>query len=123
MCRRRDGVRFYTQAFGLTVGRRFGKDFVSCWDGGNGLPADEGSRHDRAGGDKRRYSPTGRPSIPTSSWTTWTKPFERAVAEGAILEARPRIPPMDGRHARRPFGHGFCLLQFNARGYDALTAA
>ena len=46
---------------------------------------------------------------------------ERAVAAGAKLEA----PAKDAAYGRiamlaDPFGHGFCLLQFNERGYDAL---
>lgn len=27
-----------------------------------------------------------------------------------------------GRHMADPFGHGFCLLDMNARGYDALVS-
>ena len=45
----------------------------------------------------------------------------RAVAAGATLEAPASDTPY-GRIAMLgdPFGHGFCLLQFNAQGYDAL---
>ena len=45
----------------------------------------------------------------------------RAVAAGAVLEARARDAPY-GRIAMLadPFGHGFCLLAFSAKGYDAL---
>jgi len=60
---------------------------------------------------------TGHRSTPTSSSTT----LERAVAAGAKLEA-PAKDAVYGRIAMLadPFGHGFCLLQFNERGYDAL---
>lgn len=46
------------------------------------------------------------------------------VGAGAKLEA----PPKDAAYGRiamlaDPFGHGFCLLQFNQQDYDALLAA
>jgi predicted enzyme related to lactoylglutathione lyase len=47
---------------------------------------------------------------------------ERAIAAGAILEGQ--IESFNwGRQATLsdPFGHGFCLLQFSALGYDAAT--
>jgi predicted enzyme related to lactoylglutathione lyase len=45
----------------------------------------------------------------------------RAVGAGAKLEA----PAKDTAYGRiamlaDPFGHGFCLLQFSDKGYDAL---
>ena len=47
---------------------------------------------------------------------------ERAVAAGARLENEPRSFNW-GRLATLsdPFGHGFCLLQFTNRGYDAVA--
>jgi predicted enzyme related to lactoylglutathione lyase len=46
----------------------------------------------------------------------------RAVAAGARLEHEPRSFEW-GRLAMLsdPFGHGFCLLQFTDRGYDAVA--
>ena len=53
------GERFYTAALGLTVGRRFGSDFVELL----GAPApiyllrkDAGTAIGPAGGDTRRYT-------------------------------------------------------------------
>jgi predicted enzyme related to lactoylglutathione lyase len=45
----------------------------------------------------------------------------RALAAGAILEHPTKEAPY-GRIAMLadPFGHGFCLIQFNAQGYAAL---
>jgi predicted enzyme related to lactoylglutathione lyase len=45
----------------------------------------------------------------------------RSVAAGARLEREPQDEPY-GRLAllADPFGHGFCLIEFNVRGYDAL---
>ena len=47
----------------------------------------------------------------------------RAEAAGARLE-RPIVARRWGRMANLgdPFGHGFCLLQFEGRGYDELLA-
>jgi predicted enzyme related to lactoylglutathione lyase len=46
----------------------------------------------------------------------------RALAEGATLERPIRAEPY-GRLANLadPFGHGLCLLELNARGYDAIA--
>jgi predicted enzyme related to lactoylglutathione lyase len=45
----------------------------------------------------------------------------RAETAGAVLE-RPVVERRWGRMANMadPFGHGFCLLQFQGRGYDEL---
>ncbi|MCP6335967.1 hypothetical protein NL449_28515, partial [Klebsiella pneumoniae] len=45
----------------------------------------------------------------------------RALAAGAVQEGATTDAPY-GRIAMfaDPFGHGFCLIHFNAKGYDAL---
>ncbi len=46
----------------------------------------------------------------------------RAVAAGAVLERD--VEHHDWGSIARfsdPFGHGFCLLRFTERGYDAIT--
>ena len=40
-----------------------------------------------------------------------------AIQEGATVDAPYGTLAMFGD----PFGHGFCLIQFNARGYDAIA--
>jgi predicted enzyme related to lactoylglutathione lyase len=49
---------------------------------------------------------------------------EKAIAAGAILEG-PIHSFVWGRQAclSDPFGHGFCLLQWRAGGYDAVALA
>lgn len=116
------GVRFYTQAFGLTVGRRFGSDFVELL----GWPAPvclltKGAGTVGAGGDKRRYSRHWTPVHPDIVVGDVDTAVEHAVGSGAKLE----VAAADTSYGRiamlaDPFGHGFCLLQFNERGYDAL---
>ena len=48
---------------------------------------------------------------------------ERARAAGAVIE-QPIASHAWGRIAMLadPFGHGICLLQFSALGYDAITS-
>jgi predicted enzyme related to lactoylglutathione lyase len=46
---------------------------------------------------------------------------ERATAAGAVIESPAKQTPY-GRIAMLadPFGHGFCFIEFNDRGYGAL---
>jgi len=119
------GVRFYTQAFGLGVGRRFGTDFVELL----GWPAPlylltKAPGTVGAGGDLRRYDRHWTPVHPDIVVDDVDAAVTRAVAAGAVLEAAARDAPY-GRIAMLadPFGHGFCLVQFNGQGYDALLKA
>ena len=114
--------RFYTAAFGLTVGRRFGADFVELL----GWPATvylltKPAGSVGAGNDVRRYERHWTPVHADIVVDDLDAAVERAVAAGARVEAAAKDAPY-GRIAMLadPFGHGFCLLQFNARGYDAL---
>ena len=117
-------VRFYTAAFGLKVGRRFGTDFVELL----GWPAPvylltKAAGTVGAGGDLRRYAKHWTPVHPDIVVDDVDAAVERAVGAGAKLEA----PAKDTAYGRiamlaDPFGHGFCLLQFNRHGYDALLS-
>jgi predicted enzyme related to lactoylglutathione lyase len=118
------GVRFYTAAFGLTVGRRFGTDFVELlgWPAAVYLLTKKAGTVG-AGGDLRRYERHWTPIHPDIVVEDVVAAVTRAVAAGARLEA----PAKDTAYGRiamlaDPFGHGFCLLQFNDKGYDALLA-
>ena len=118
------GVHFYTAAFDLKVGRRFGTDFVELL----GWPAPvylltKAAGTVGAGGDLRRYARHWTPVHPDIVVDDVDAAVGRAVGAGAKLEA----PAKDAAYGRiamlaDPFGHGFCLLQFNRQGYDALLA-
>jgi predicted enzyme related to lactoylglutathione lyase len=119
------GVRFYTAAFDLKVGRRFGTDFVELlgWPATVYLLAKDAGTVG-AGGDLQRYSRHWTPVHADIVADDLDIAVERAVGAGAKLEA----PPKDAAHEKiamlaDPFGHGFCLLQFNQQGYDALARA
>jgi predicted enzyme related to lactoylglutathione lyase len=116
------GVRFYTAAFGLEVGRRFGKDFVELlgWEAPVYLLTKPAGTVG-AGDDRRRYERHWTPFHLDVVVDDVDASVVRAVAAGAKLETPARDAPY-GRIAMLadPFGHGFCLLQFSAQGYDAL---
>ena len=116
------GVRFYTEAFGLTVGRRFGPDFVELlgWEAPVYLLAKPAGTVG-AGGDLRRYERHWTPFHLDIVVEDVDAAVTRAIGAGAKLEAPAKDAPY-GRIAMLadPFGHGFCLLQFSDRGYDAL---
>jgi predicted enzyme related to lactoylglutathione lyase len=119
-------IAFYTTALGLRVERRLF----------------DGSVAEMAGATSKMYLMAKPPGSPTSSrassvrdyrrhWTPVHLDFEvddvsaaveRAVAAGAKLEGDIQSFSW-GRHATLsdPFGHGFCVLQFSARGYDAVA--
>lgn len=114
-------IRFYTEAFGLEVGRRF-DGFAELL----GWPAplyllvkDAGTAG--AGGDKRRYERHWTPVHLDVLVDDVDAAVERAVGAGAVLE-RPATTAAFGRIAglADPFGNGVCVLKLGARGYDAL---
>lgn len=119
------GIAFYRDVLGLTPGRRLGKDWVEMLGAGAVI-------------DLLR-TPTGTPAsaaIPSvrrdfsRHWTPVHLDFvvpdldeaiARATKAGATLDREVQVRTY-GRMANMadPFGHGFCLLQMNGRGYDAL---
>ena len=120
------GIAFYTAALGLTVGRRFGADFVELL--GRDAPIyllekKAGTVIGPAGGDVRRYSRHWSPIHPDFAVADLDAAIARAVAAGAVQEGETCAAPY-GRLAMfaDPFGHGFCLIEFNAEGYDAIVS-
>ena len=121
------GETFYTAALGLTVGRRLGEGAVELLGAGAPIYLLEkagGSRIGPGGGDVRRYERHWTPvhlDIVVSDMAT---AIDRAVAAGAVQEAATQ----DAAYGQLalfadPFGHGFCLIAFNAAGYDAIATA
>lgn len=113
---------FYTEAFGLTVGRRFGTAFVELlgWPAPVYLLTKQAGTLG-AGADRRRYERHWTPVHIDVVVDDVDAAVERALRAGAILE----VPASDAPYGRiamlvDPFGHGFCLLAFSEKGYDAL---
>ncbi len=122
-----DALSFYTRAFALHIGRRFGNDGVELLGGPAPIyllakaPGTTATPQVRDRRDYRRH------------WTPlhldWVvddldAALARAIAAGARVEQPPSTHAW-GRIAllADPFGHGFCLLQFLGRGYDEISSA
>jgi predicted enzyme related to lactoylglutathione lyase len=117
-------IGFYTEGLGLRVGRRFDAGFVELVGAEAPLyllKKAVGSKPFEGAEERRHY---------TRHWTPLHFDFvvddldsavARALAAGAVLEAAPSQHTY-GRLAllHDPFGHGFCLLQFQGKGYDEL---
>jgi predicted enzyme related to lactoylglutathione lyase len=118
-------VRFYGNAFGLRVGRRFGTFGAEML--GSSVPI------------YLLVKQAGTPAADTMSqvrnyerhWTPTHLDFvveevegavQKAVQAGARLE-KPIVTHKWGRLALMadPFGHGFCFIQFLGRGYDEIA--
>jgi lactoylglutathione lyase len=119
-------IRFYTEAFGLRVGRRFGEDFLELM----GAPVPIYLLANRAG--TAPFSGADGARTYTRHWSPLHLDFvvddmelalARAERAGATREGPVRQEPY-GLLATLsdPFGHGFCLLEFRGPGYDALLS-
>lgn len=115
---------FYVAALGLMVGRRFDDGFIELL--GTDAPIyllekEPGTSIGPAGGDVRRYDRHWSPIHFDLAVTDMDAAVARALSAGAVQEGEMVEAPY-GRLAMfaDPFGHGFCLIEFNARGYDAL---
>jgi predicted enzyme related to lactoylglutathione lyase len=118
-------VGFYTAALGLAVGRRFGRDAIELVGAeapvyllvsASGTPPFPGA------GTVRDYGRHWTPVHLDFAVDDLEEAVRKAVAAGATVEA-----PIGGRKWGRiallsdPFGNGFCLLQFQGRGYDEIA--
>lgn len=119
------GIAFYTEAFGLEVGRRFDPGFVELV--GRDVPIyllckDAGTPIGPEGGDSRRYERHWSPVHADFVVEDIEAAIARALAAGAVQEGETCDAPY-GRLAMfaDPFGHGFCLIQFSAAGYDSIA--
>ena len=116
---------FYEAALGLAVSRRFDDDFVELK--GATIPVyllrkDAGSAIGPAGGDTRCYERHWTPIHPDFVVDDLNEAAARATAAGAVQEGE-TCEAEYGRLAMfaDPFGHGFCLIEFNEEGYDAIA--
>ena len=117
-------VAFYTTALDLRLTRRLFGGSVAELEGATStiqlLLKPAGSRPAPSVSISRAYDRHWTPVHLDFVVADITQAVERAVRAGAILEGA--IEARDwGQLAKLsdPFGHGFCLLQFSQRGYDA----
>lgn len=119
------GVRFYTGAFDLRVGRRFGADAAELL----GAPAPIYLLSKPAGSAPFAGAAQGRDYA--RHWSPVHLDFVVEDLEAAVQRAEAAGAAREGEIAERswgrmalmhdPFGHGFCLLQFQGRGYDEIA--
>jgi predicted enzyme related to lactoylglutathione lyase len=119
------GITFYTQAFGLRLGRRLGADWAELLGGSSPIDllanargtAPLGEAHPQRRDYHRHWTPVHIDFVVQGIDAA----VQRAVASGAKLE-RPIADRRWGRMASLadPFGHGIDLLEFKGRGYDEI---
>ena len=119
-------IEFYRAAFGLHLGRRLFDGSVAEMRGASSmiylLAKPAGSPTSRQASSVRDYHRHWTPVHLDFEVEDIGTAVERAVAAGARLEDETRsfswgqLAPLSD-----PFGHGFCLLRFSGRGYDAVA--
>lgn len=120
-----EAIRFYSAAFGLRIGRRFGTFGVEMLGGpapiyllvkDTGTPAAETTSQVR--GYDRHWTPVHLDFVVENIEDA----VQKAVQAGARIE-KPIATQKWGKLALMadPFGHGFCFVQFLGRGYDEIA--
>lgn len=118
-------IRFYSAAFGLRTGRRFGAFGVEML--GSQAPIyllvkETGTQAADTTPDVRRYERHWTPVHLDFVVDEIDSAVQTAIDAGARLE-KPVATQKWGKLALMsdPFGHGFCFLQFLGRGYDEIA--
>lgn len=118
-------VGFYSTAFGLRIGRRFGAFGIEMLGSSTpiyllvkkaGTPASDTTSQVRS--YERHWTPTHLDFVVEEIEGA----VQKAVQAGAWLE-KPIATHKWGKLALMadPFGHGFCFVQFFGRGYDEIA--
>ena len=121
------GIEFYRRALGLRLGRRFGTFGAELLGGSSALyllAKPSGSLPAAGATGARDYRRHWTPVHLDIVVDDIEDAARRAEAAGALPEGGIERHVW-GRIAQfaDPFGHGFCLLQFDGRGYDAIATA
>lgn len=118
-----EAERFYTAAFGLRAARRFGDEGLELL--GAGVPVyllrkPPGTL--AAAAAVRDYARHWSPVHCDVAVEDLDAALERALRAGARQEGEPRTADW-GQIVQLadPFGHGWCLIQSSAAGYDAIA--
>jgi predicted enzyme related to lactoylglutathione lyase len=121
----RKAVGFYSNAFGLSVGRRFGATGVEMLGAAAPiylLVKQAGSAASPGKMQRRSYSRHWTPVHLDFVVEDIDSARARAEQAGATSEAPVKVSAW-GKLALMadPFGHGFCLVEFSEGGYDAVA--
>jgi predicted enzyme related to lactoylglutathione lyase len=118
-------IQFYTSAFDLKVGRRFGVDGAELLGGSAPIYLLVKAAGSQASGEssqtrdyRRHWTPVHLDIVVEDVDVA----VQRALSAGAKLERAVRSSNW-GKLALMSdlFGHGFCLVQFVGRGYDEIA--
>ena len=119
-------LQFYTSAFDLRVGRRFGTDGVELL--GASYPiyllVKAGGTRACCGSDQsRNYERHWTPVHLDIVVDDINSAVDKATRAGAVLEQDIKSSKW-GKLAimADPFGHGFCLIEFVGKGYDEIAS-
>lgn len=119
-------VAFYSAAFELRLGRRFGADGVELLGGAvpfyllrKAAGSAAAATTAQARGYQRHWTPLHLDFVVDDLDAA----LRKALAAGATQEGDCRTEAW-GRIVQLadPFGHGFCLIQFLGRGYDEIAS-
>jgi catechol 2,3-dioxygenase-like lactoylglutathione lyase family enzyme len=120
------GTRFYTEALGMRVGRRFGRVAVELL--GAEAPVyllvkEDGTAPFPDAPSRRDYRRHWTPVHLDFAVDDLDAAIRQATDAGARLEGAPSVHKW-GKLAvfSDPFGHGLCLIQFLGRGYDEVVS-
>lgn len=118
------GIAFYTGGIGLSVGRRLSRDWVELLGATSPidlLETESGSAPSPRSHARRAFARHWTPVHLDFLVQDIDAAVKRALEAGATLEHPLRLESY-GRLAclADPFGHGFCLIEMNELGYDAL---
>jgi len=122
------GIAFYTQALGLRVGRRPSADIAELLGASSPIDllakAPGTSAHTGTHASMRAYRRHWTPVHLDFVVPNLHAAVQRAQNAGAVLEGTLQTFAW-GRMANMadPFGHGFCLIELQGRGYDAMSDA
>jgi predicted enzyme related to lactoylglutathione lyase len=119
------GIRFYTTAFGLRIGRRFGAFGAELLGASTAiylLVKAEGTPASSHNPQQRRYDRHWTPVHFDVVVDDIEAAVNAALVAGGTLEDQIATHKW-GRiaHMADPFGHGFCVVQFLGRGYDEIA--
>ncbi len=120
------GIRFYTAGLGLRIGRRFagaGVELIGAEAPIYLLLAAPGSAPFPGAAQARHYGRHWTPVHLDFAVDDIEAAVAAAVAAGAAVEKAVAQHPY-GKLAvlADPFGNGFCLIQFEGRGYDEIAS-
>ncbi len=119
-------VAFYTAAFDLKVGRRFGAFAVELAGGTSPiylLAKAAGTEASPTSGERRRYARHWTPVHLDFVVPDLEAALRTVLSAGATLDGDPATHRW-GRiaHLADPVGHGLCLIEFIGRGYDEIAS-